>query len=144
MVKGLAHVCFVVKNLEASRKFYCDGLGLKPAFEFRNARGEWVGVYLHVGERTFIELFAGAPGGAASDASYKHICIEVDDVAAEVARIRRAGIEIGDAKMGADGSWQAWLSDPDGNRIELHGYTAESRQREYLANPTRPGPAVTL
>jgi catechol 2,3-dioxygenase-like lactoylglutathione lyase family enzyme len=144
MVKGLAHVCFVVKSLEASRKFYCDGLGLKPAFEFRNARGERVGLYLHLGERTFIELFAGGPGAAAPDASFRHICIEVDDVAAEVARIRRAGIEIGDPKLGADRSWQAWLSDPDGNRIELHGYTVESSQCRFLSDPARPAAPVIV
>jgi hypothetical protein len=35
---------------------------------------------------------------------------------------------VGEVKMGSDHSWQAWLADPDGNRIELHAYTPESNQ----------------
>ena len=34
--------------------------------------------------------------------------------------------------LGADHSWQAWLADPDGNRIELHQYTPESKQTPWL------------
>ncbi len=34
--------------------------------------------------------------------------------------------------MGSDHSWQAWLSDPDGNRVELHQYTPESWQTPAL------------
>jgi hypothetical protein len=31
-----------------------------------------------------------------------------------------------------DRSHQAWIVDPDGNRIELHGYTPESKQNGWL------------
>ena len=34
--------------------------------------------------------------------------------------------------MGGDNSWQAWTCDPDGNRIELHQYTPESKQTPSL------------
>jgi predicted enzyme related to lactoylglutathione lyase len=56
----------------------------------------------------------------------------VDDVAAAVKALRAKGVEVTDPKMGTDHSWQAWLSDPDGNRIELHGYTPESKQAPYV------------
>jgi hypothetical protein len=42
-------------------------------------------------------------------------------------------VEVGDITLGSDGSYQAWLKDPDGNRIELHGYTADSLQKPFLA-----------
>ena len=59
MITALAHSCFVVRNLEASIAFYRDALGLTPAFDFLNEHGERYGVYLHVGGRSFIELFQG-------------------------------------------------------------------------------------
>jgi lactoylglutathione lyase/glyoxylase I family protein len=34
----------------------------------------------------------------------------------------------GEPILGADGSWQFWTADPDGNPIEFHQFTPESRQ----------------
>ena len=90
--------------------------------------GRLTGVYLHVGARTFIELFEGNPAPAPKDASYKHICLEVDEIEAAIAELSARGIEATDKKLGSDNSWQAWLTDPDGNRIELHAFTPESKQ----------------
>jgi len=128
MIAGLSHACFVVSDLERSIAFYRDGLGLPIAFEFRSPEGRLTGVYLHVGGRTFIELFQGNPAPAPKDASYKHICLEVDDIDATIAELAERGIEATDKKLGTDNSWQAWLTDPDGNRLELHAFTPESKQ----------------
>jgi catechol 2,3-dioxygenase-like lactoylglutathione lyase family enzyme len=132
VIKSLAHVCFTVRDLDAATAFYTDKLGLRRAFDFVNDNGVRFGVYLHVGGRSFIELFTGKHDDQADGPSFKHICLEVDDVAHTVADLRAKGVEITDAKMGADHSWQAWLADPDGNRIELHGYTPGSWQTPHL------------
>jgi lactoylglutathione lyase len=34
--------------------------------------------------------------------------------------------------LGGDQSYQAWLADPDGNRIELHQFTDKSLQIQAL------------
>ena len=133
MIRALAHVCFVVADLEASVAFYRDVLGLRPAFEFVNDAGQKFGQYLHVGGRAFLELFQGGPVEPPADSqSYRHLCLEVDDIRVAVALLRGRGTEVSDVKMGSDGSWQAWLADPDGNRIELHEYTADSKQSSHL------------
>lgn len=132
MIKALAHVCFTVRDLEAAEAFYCGKLGLQHAFDFLNDQGERFGVYLHVGGRSFVELFRGALSAPAEGQSFRHFCLEVDDVAEAVAELRAKGVEVTDANLGSDNSWQAWLSDPDGNRIELHGYTPESKQKAAL------------
>jgi len=132
MMKALAHVCFTVRDLDASIAFYQDSLGLRQAFDFVNDGGQRFGVYLHLGGRSFIELFRGDVAEPAKGQSFRHICIEVDDVAATVADLRAKGTEVTDPKLGSDHSWQAWLADPDGNRIELHGYTPESWQAPHL------------
>ncbi len=131
MITGLAHVCFDVKDLEASIRFYRDQLGLRPGFDFRNTKGERFGIYLHFGERTFLELFQAeiAPAGKPC---FQHFCLEVDDINATVAELRANGVTVSDPELGSDHSWQAWLTDPDGNRIELHAYTPESKQLAAL------------
>ena len=134
MITGLAHLCFLTRDLEASIAFYRDKLGFTPAFEFFRPTGVKYGQYLHVGGRNFIELFQGGqvePSGEAQ--TYRHLCLEVTDIRATAAGLRSRGVEVSEVKMGSDGSWQAWLADLDGNRIELHEYTAESKQGPYLS-----------
>jgi len=132
MIKGLAHICFTVSNLEESIAFYKDKLGLSPAFDFINDNNERFGIYLHIGERNFIELFKGNSDKSDQKGSYKHFCLEVDDINAIADDLKKKGVDVTEVKMGSDHGWQAWLSDPDGNRIELHQYTPESKQNVSL------------
>ncbi len=132
MITGIAHVCFTVSDLDASVAFYVEGLGLTHAFDFLRDSGERYGVYLKAGNRTFVELFVGEVAAAADGQSYRHFCLEVDDLAATVAEFRGRGVEVTAPKLGSDHSWQSWLTDPDGNRIELHQYTPESQQAPHL------------
>lgn len=133
MIKNLAHVCFTVRDLEKSLCFYRDVLGLKPAFDFINDKGERFGIYLHAGGRSFIELFQGEPDAPTEKPAFRHFCLEVDDLASMINLFQAHNIEVSKLKMGKDNSLQAWLSDPDGNRIELHEYTATSKQSAFLA-----------
>ncbi len=128
MITGLAHICFVVSDIDRSIAFYKDKLGFSPAFDFINEKGERFGIYLHIGGRNFIELFKGNPNPSDQNQSYRHFCLEVDDIQQTVSKLRSNGVDVSEIKMGSDNSWQAWLSDPDGNRIELHQYTKESKQ----------------
>ncbi|HUT19546.1 MAG TPA: VOC family protein [Anaerolineae bacterium] len=133
MITGIAHTCYTVSDLERSIAFYRDGLGLEPAFDFTNAEGRRFGLYLHAGGRNFIELFEGQLGERAEGQSFRHVCLEVDDIEATVTALRERGVEVSDPKLGNDQSWQAWIADPDGNRFELHQYTPESWQTPSLA-----------
>ena len=132
MIKGLAHVCFIVSDLDRSTSFYRDKLGLSPAFDFINNECERFGVYLQAGGRCFLELFLGKLSKKAKRQAYHHLCLEVDDLAATVEELREAGVEATEPSMGSDNTWQAWISDPDGNEIELHQYTPQSKQNPWL------------
>jgi len=132
MITGIAHTCFHVADLERSVAFYCDGLGFRHAFDFVRDTGERHGCYLHIGGRQFIELFQRPLGERADGQSFRHICLEVDDINATVAELRGRGVEVTDPKMGSDESWQSWIEDPDGNRMELHQYTPASWQAPYV------------
>lgn len=132
MITQLAHVALTVNDLEASVAFYRDKLGLREVFDFRRDDGERFGVYLHAGARTFIELFAGEHAESANSGSFRHLCMQVDDIERTVAMLRNEGVEVSEPKLGNDHSWQAWVTDPDENRIELHGYTPESKQLQDI------------
>ena len=132
MVKNLAHICFTVRDLETSLSFYRDILGLRQAFDFVNEKGERFGVYLHAGGRSFIELFQDGTNSQAAKQSFRHFCLEVEDLRSMVSRFKIQNIEVSEPVMGSDNSLQAWLSDSDGNKIELHEYTPSSKQTDFL------------
>ncbi|MGD9711572.1 MAG: VOC family protein [Thermomicrobiales bacterium] len=131
MITDLAHVAFAVRDVDVSLAFY-DQLGVHEAFRLHRDDGTLMLVYLHVGGDRFIELF---PGGPAPDLdrrqSFMHICLRSDDIHADVERLRDAGVPIvKEVKEGLDHNLQAWIADPDGNKIELMQLSEESPQRE--------------
>lgn len=132
MILGLGHVAFRISNLERSLDFYCNKLGLTEAFRLNDEQGNpWI-VYIKINDDNFIELFPGGqqrveiPGGAVA---YSHICLRVDDMQATLKQLAERGLPTpGEAKLGKDGNYQYWLTDPDGNRIELMQIMPDSLQ----------------
>jgi catechol 2,3-dioxygenase-like lactoylglutathione lyase family enzyme len=131
LITGLTHAAVRVTDIDKSLKFYSGLLGLPEQFRLANDKGEpWL-IYLKIAERQFIELFPGGAGPheAPKCAALVHICLEVDDIQATYTELTGRGLVTrGEPKMGGDGSWQFWTDDPDGNPIEFHQFTPESRQ----------------
>jgi len=90
--------------------------------------------YLKIAPGQFLELFAARPGNSPlgdleERIGYQHFALEVDDIAAYEQEINSRGVAADSAlHVGPDNTKQMWLVDPDGNRLELHEYTAESLQ----------------
>lgn len=127
MIKQVAHICIGSQDLAKTEHFYCDVLGMKIRFEFKKG-GKRIGYYLEAGGNTFIEVFAQGDAPNLEKPIIKHFCLEVEDIDAAMAGVKAKGWEIGDKKMGADHSWQCWITAPDGVRIEFHQYTDQSTQ----------------
>ena len=124
MIKQLAHICIRSKDLSETLRFYGQALGMEKGFEFIK-KGELFGFYLKFGNNTFIEVFKGDSGEVGN---INHLALEVDSIDSVLEQVRSCGYETGEKKLGADHSWQSWLTDPNGVRIELHEYTEESLQ----------------
>jgi catechol 2,3-dioxygenase-like lactoylglutathione lyase family enzyme len=138
MIRHLAHLCFITNNLERIVTFYRDRLGLAVKFRFTAADQSIFGAYIAIGDTTFVEFFdqhlsARQWGGDGATPltpgnRYGHFCMEVTGLPAFREILLSRGVEIGEIRTGLDGSLQAWLADPDGNRIELMEYTHASAQ----------------
>ena len=125
-VRQVAHVCLFADDLEATRAFYADVLGLQVVFNFLRD-GEPFGFYLGAGGRSHIEVFRRADAEA-DRGRIDHLCLEVDNIDAAIAHIRARGVEVTDKRLGCDDTWQAWITDPNGVRIELFEYSPKSAQ----------------
>ena len=128
-IKQVAHVCIMAHDIKAAEAFYCGVLGLKKAFNFTRQGGVF-GFYLDTGGRTNIEVFENPNAPFSSQGQVDHLCLEVENLDKALEVLRAKNIEIrGKAKsMGVDETWQAWIKDPSGTKIELFEYTARSAQ----------------
>ena len=127
MINQIAHVCISSLDLEATRRFYCEGLGFRKVFDFKR-EGNLVGYYLGVTETTYVEVFRADEIDTRAKSAVKHFCLEVDSIDDISSHLTRTGYEVTEKKLGADESWQAWVTDPSGVRIEFHEYTERSTQ----------------
>lgn len=108
----LTHLFMRVLDLDRTRTFYVDMLGLDLLAEYPG--------YLRVGDERFhvgieegVSEEIGAPG--------IELTIQVDDVDAAFARLRDQGVDV--TSEPADMSWgarHAWLRDPDGYTLSIY------------------------
>ena len=126
MFKNLAHVCLNVADITKTIEFYNEKIGLPIKFKFEKA-GKVMGVYFEVSKSNFIEAFE-KPGLKVNNTGITHFCLETDNIEQFISTMESKGIPCTEKKLECDQSWQTWLKDPDGNKIEIHQYTKESAQ----------------
>lgn len=130
-IRQTAHTAFSVADINASLKFYCDGMGLEKMFELTLLDGRKI-QYLKICDRQFIELFYGGEGAGFdknANGSYKHLCLEVIGIDELHDELVKKGIPVDGAPLlGMDGNHQLWATDPDGNRIEFMEYCKDAMQ----------------
>jgi catechol 2,3-dioxygenase-like lactoylglutathione lyase family enzyme len=122
---GLGHALVLTDDLEATRAFYCDVLGLetgvRPPLAFP---GYWLyldGVAcMHVAERAAYEAEVDRLGLRRAQGPVDHLAFDAADHEALVARLDAAGIRAVSNDVPAAGIRQLFLEDPNGVRIELN------------------------
>jgi len=141
MVKCFSHVAFVVKDMGKSLNFYCDILGFKKLFDFKEEDGSIRISYIKIGDGQFLELFNGRKAKMTSEQDfnlshlldylgYSHLCLEVDDIFKIAEILRLNNLLIVEPKVGRDLNYQCWGIDPDGNKIEFMKMEPDSPQME--------------
>jgi catechol 2,3-dioxygenase-like lactoylglutathione lyase family enzyme len=124
----LAHVCLHVKSLQRSLDYY-HKLGFANRFKFTR-RGSDYGMYLEIAPMAYIEMFEEPGMGRAQNAGLAHFCLETENLDALMAHLDKEGVAYTPKKQGCDHTWQIWLEDPDGNKFEVHQYSANSLQQK--------------
>ncbi len=131
-INGVGHVAIKVTDLDRSLDYYVNKLGFPEMLRLKKEDGSVWLVYLRITDTQYLEVFPGAendraPGWNAN--GMNHMCLTVDDIDAVLALVEAAGIELLlPLKTAVDGNRQAWLEDPDGNRIELMEMAPDSLQ----------------
>ena len=121
-IEGMNHFNVLTDDVEATRHFYCDILGLekgeRPPFKFD-------GLWLYAGGRPILHVSeARLPAERAG--VIDHIAFSSRDLRATIARLEQHGIRHSISQQVGTGIWQVFCHDPMGARVELDFDPAES------------------
>jgi lactoylglutathione lyase len=122
---SLGHVAFRVNDLEQSLEFYRK-LGFPEFLRLTQEDGRpWI-AYVRITDQLYLELFPGGDGGRAVGPEHTgvhHLCLTTDDIEHTAAHLASVGIPASapliPTRRGVDGNRGMWVTDPDGNRIEI-------------------------
>lgn len=124
-VQFIDHVTLIVKDLEASRTFYCDVLGMqqvdRPNFSFGGSWFQAGDTQIHL----ILEHEKSSPAGEdmsrqKRSSRNRHFSFRIDDGDDAVRKLEAAGIPLlAGPKKRPDGAVQIFVRDPDGHVVEL-------------------------
>ena len=126
-VKQVAHVCIFANDIDETKAFYKNTLGLDPVFNFLRD-GKIFGFYMDAGRRTHVEVFQKGEASFDETNQINHMCLEVENIDEAIAHIQSQNVDITKKKKACDDTYQAWIKDPNGVKIELFEYTDKSAQ----------------
>jgi lactoylglutathione lyase len=137
------HVGLRVEDLERSLAFYTsvgyEVVGTVPETEL----GSLTMLALPGDEFVAVELVHDPTHGRVEPGGFSHLVIQVEDVRVMVASLAAGGVQAEQPKS-PDGSadfWTAWVTDPDGYRIELVQWPAGHLDGMTRSDFADPGPS---
>jgi len=126
---NLNHFGIYVKDFDESMNFYTKTMGFRVAFSLKDKDGKPTIAYLQINRDTFLEL---APATADRPVGLSHIGIWADDLNATVTQLRQRGVKMDDPRVGSTKAPLTNMIEPNGVRLELLEYPAESLQRKAM------------
>ncbi len=124
-VRTIDHITIVVADLEKTRWFYCDVLGMeeveRPAFGFP-------GLWFQCGKTQIHTIVTSEEAGRAGLPPFDgtmpsrgfHFAFEVEDCVAATKQLEELGIAIVTGPRSRPDGWcQSYVYDPDGHLVEI-------------------------
>ena len=108
---GFSHCFLHVTDLERTRAFYVDRLGVEVLVEGPGYLRLGGGGGFHIGVEQRAAPEVGAPG--------IELELQVPDVDALASTLRQAGVSVTEPSDQEWGARHAWLHDPDGYRLSI-------------------------
>jgi lactoylglutathione lyase len=129
------HTMVRVADIDESKRFYCDGLGLREVSRSENEKGRYTLVFLAApgDDAAQVELtFNWDPEVYTGGRNFGHLAYRVDDIYALCQHLMDMGIAIN--RPPRDGH-MAFVRSPDGVSVELLQDGALPPQEPWLSMP---------
>lgn len=115
MIKKVAFIAHHVQDMARAKKFYGELLGLEKTAEHD---GKWVEFDTPDGKSIALETFS-------PDGTPPYLALETDDIEAEVARLKAAGVRVAMDVRDNKVCKMAIVQDSEGNGVMLHEIAPE-------------------
>jgi lactoylglutathione lyase len=129
---SIGHVALKVKDIEKSLAFYTQKMGFPEMFRLNREDGRVWLVYLRITDDQYLEIFPEAVQDSApgpENNGINHFCLTVENIENLIRQLSEKDVPLHlPLKTGADNNRQAWVRDPDGNRIEFMEMSPEALQ----------------
>ena len=149
LFNSLGHINLKVIDLQASIDFYTK-LGFPEFLRLTQNDGRpWI-VYLRITDELYIELLPGGKGRAGDQQAtgLNHLCLTTPDIEMTARELAKVGIALTSPldpnKRGVDRNRGCWITDPDGNRIEIMEMAPNCVQYEAIAAWKKTGNATSV
>ncbi|GAA4881382.1 VOC family protein [Paenibacillus vulneris] len=122
MIHKLEHIGVMVKDMDASIRFYTEVLGMRLVKRVALADGAELGFLSFPGsEQIEIELVGRGREGLPDNGVVHHIAFTVSDIQSEIDRLKSLGVKLMDEtpRRILDGDLIAFFFGPDGERLEF-------------------------
>ena len=114
------HTMIRIRDVDASLRFFCEGLGLKENRRMENEAGKFTLIFLSAPETPDAEIELTHNWGSTEDygsaRNFGHLAFRVDDIYATCQRLQDHGVTI--LRTPRDGR-MAFVRSPDGISVEL-------------------------
>ena len=135
-ITSIGHVALKVKDIEKSLAFYTEKLGFSEMFRLNHEDGRVWLVYLRITDDQYLEIFPEAVQDSAPDPEtngINHFCLIVENIEKVIRQLSEKDVPLHrPVKTGADHNRQAWIRDPDGNRVELMEFGPDALQLKAI------------
>ena len=129
-IRAMNHFTVLSDDLDKTRKFYGDMLGLKegkrPPFRFP-------GIWFYAGKHPILHVIAGRPLPRDPAGVIDHMAFTAKDLPAVVATLQREDIAYELRRLPGGGIWQLFFHDPHGAKVEFDFDQNEPAPEGYAA-----------
>jgi lactoylglutathione lyase len=119
-ITGLAHVGFMVSDLERARSFYAGVLGYHDIYDLKDSAGKVAMAFFKINDDQCIEISPGLPTNQII--RFTHVALSTSNIEKLHAMLQARGLQIGDIQTGRDGNRNFGLKDPENHIVEFVQY----------------------
>lgn len=130
-IEAISHITFIVKDLERTAKFLCEGLGANEVYDSKEKNFSLSREKFFILGGTWLAVMEGMPP---TERSYRHLAFKISHEALPhfEQRLRSLGLEIKPPRPRVQGEGASlYFYDYDNHLFELHTGTLEQRLQHY-------------
>lgn len=132
-IEAISHITFIVKDVERTAKFLCEGLGANEVYDSKEKNFSLSREKFFVLGGIWVAIMEGAPP---SERTYRHLAFKVSPEALPQfeQRLRSLGLEVKPSRPRVEGEGESlYFYDFDNHLFELHTGTLAQRLQRYNA-----------